>query len=323
MADPGRRRHAFQPTRPHHGGPGKSPLHRRLSVLLALLLGSPAPALAVDACRPQLSDTLAEVASISETLEVRLADGRLLRLPGLDPPRATAADPAIPAKAQAALEAWVAGGAVALRSLAAEPDRWNRTPVLLFHPAPATPAAPTAPTAPTALSAAEVLLQGGWARARPERSVHACFADFLTHEDAARTARRGLWADPRYAVLDPDDAAAVAGQTGGMAVAEGPLRVHDSHGTLYLTLGRDPWGLTAVLPRRTAERFAKAGLDVTDYAGTVVRLRGDLDDRFGPRLTLDDPDGFESVEPGTERDAQVRPATTVSAKHWTSRAPGR
>ncbi len=142
-------------------------------------------------------------------------------------------------------------------------------------------------------------------------------------EDAARTAHRGLWGDPRYAVLDPDDPAAVARQTGDMAIAEGPLRVHDSHGTLYLTLGRDRWGLTAVLPRRTAERFAKAGLDVSDYVGTTVRLRGDLDDRFGPRLTLDDPDGFESVEPGSERDAQARPATTVSAKHWTSRAAGR
>ena len=78
-----------------------------------------------------------------------------------------------------------------------------------------------------------------------------------------------------------------------------------------------------MLPRRTAARFAKAGLDVADYAGTVVRLRGDLDDRFGPRLALDDPDGFESVEPGTARDAQARPATTVSVEHWTSRAPGR
>ncbi len=91
---------------------------------------------AADACGPQPSDTPVTVASVSDTLEVRLADGRLLRLAGLDPPRATPADPALPAKARAALEAWVAGGAVTMRSLAAEPDRWNRTPVLLFHPAP-------------------------------------------------------------------------------------------------------------------------------------------------------------------------------------------
>ena len=270
-----------------------------------------APALAADGCRPQPTDTPADVAAVADTLELRLADGRLLRLAGIDPPRATTADPALPAKARAALESWVGGGAVTMRSLAAEPDRWNRTPVLLFHPAPAV------------TSAADALLQGGWARAKPERAVHDCFADFLIAEDAARTAHRGLWADPLYAVLDPDEPATIEGQTGGMAIVEGPLRVHDSHGTLYLTLGRDPWGLTAVLPRRTAERFVKAGLDVADYAGTTVRLRGDLDDRFGPRLTLDDPDGFESVEPGSEHGAQANPATTVSAKHWTSRAPGR
>ncbi len=298
-----------------------------LRFLLAVLLGStipslPAPTSAADACRPQPGDTPADVASVSETLELRLTDGHVLRLAGLDAPRATAADPTLPAKARAALEAWVSGGAVAFRSLAAEPDRWNRTPALLFHPAPADPSRPIDP-ALAAPSAADALLQGGWARARPERSVHACFADFLAVENAARAAHRGLWADPRYAVLDPDDAEAVAGQTGDMAIVEGPLRVHDSHGTLYLTLGRDRWGLTAVLPRRTAERFAKAGLMISDYVGTAVRLRGDLDDRFGPRLTLDDPDGFESVEPGTERGARANPATTVSAKHWTSRAPGR
>ena len=302
--------------------------HRRLPVVLVACLALPtmilgAPTLAADACGPQPSDTPVTVASISDTLEVHLDDGRLLRLAGLDPPRATPADPALPAKARAALESWMAGGAVTMRSLATEPDRWNRTPALLFHPAPIATSSPVAATVPIATSADEALLQGGWSRARPERIVHECFADFLTQEGAARTARRGLWGDPRYAVLDPNNAAAVAGQTGGMAIAEGPLRVHDSHGTLYLTLGHDPWGLTAVLPRRTAARFAKAGLDVADYAGTVVRLRGDLDDRFGPRLTLEDPDGFESVEPGTERDAQARPATTVSAEHWTSRAPGR
>ena len=294
--------------------------YRRCLPVVLVLLAFTVRALAADACGPQRGDTLADIASVSDTLELRLVDGRLLRLAGLDPPRATPADATLPVKAKTALEAWLAGGAVSMRSLAIEPDRWNRIPVLLFHPAPTT--AP-APTVPATISAGAALLQGGWARARPERAVHDCFADFLIAEDAARTAHRGLWADPHYAVLDPDDAAAVAGQTGGMAIAEGPLRVHDSHGVLYLTLGRDPWGLTAVLSRRTAARFAKAGLDVADYAGTTVRLRGDLDDRFGPRLTLDDPDDFESVEPGTERDALADPTTTVSAKHWTSRAPGR
>ncbi len=146
MAEPGLLRYIFQPARLCAIRPAASPSHGALPVLLALLLGSTvpaAPALAADACGPQPGDTLADVVFISETLEMRLADGRVLRLAGLDPPRATAADPALAAKARAALEAWVAGGAVAFRSLAAEPDRWNRTPVLLFHPAPP-PVAPVA-----------------------------------------------------------------------------------------------------------------------------------------------------------------------------------
>ena len=54
----------------------------------------------------------------------------------------------------------------------------------------------------------------------------------------------------------------------------------------------------AVLTRRDAARFAREGLDVSDYVGTPVRLRGDLDDRFGARMPLTDPDQVQSLEPG-------------------------
>ena len=53
--------------------------------------------------------------------------------------------------------------------------------------------------------------------------------------------------------------------------------------------------------------------DSADYEGTPVRLRGELDRRFGPRLRVTEPEAFESLEPGSV----VEPA---DAKHWTARA---
>ncbi len=317
--------------------------------LAALLAAGPASAAsratADPSCASAAGDTPAAVAAVTDDLGLKLVDGRLIRLDGVDPPRATAANPGLPAQARHRLEGWLAerprepGSAdptVLLHVLAATPDRWNRIPALVFaprrderspapeRPAAAEPAPASSATAspssgapaigsvpPEPPSAAQDLLARGFARAKPDPLLHACFPAFLQAENAARAKNLGLWADPQYAVLGADDADGLAGQTGGMVLVQGVRRVPESRGTLYLTLGRDRWGFTAVLSRRNAERFAKAGLDLADYAGTPVRLRGELDTRFGPRIDLTDPDQVESLEPGTEA---IHPAAATLEK---------
>jgi len=177
--------------------------------------------------------------------------------------------------------------------------------------APPSGASPIRSAPPDRPSATEALLAKGLGRAKPERLVHECFPAFLRAEQAARAENLGLWADPHLAVLDADDTDGLAAQAGGMVLVQGVLRIHESRGTLYLTLGHDRWGFTAVLSRRSAERFAKTGLDLADYSGTPVRLRGELDTRFGPRMDLTDPDQVESLEPGTET---VHPIAATSEK---------
>ena len=268
---------------------------------------------AVPACAPTPDDAPAAVASITDDLDVTLADGRVLRLAGIVPPRATPAAPDGPARARTALAAWVAdgsgpAGAVVLRALAPAPDRWGRVPALLFR-------------APT--SAAETLLRAGLARARPEPGVHPCFPAFLRAEAAARAGRLGLWGDPHYAVLAAGDAEGLADQAGDMALAEGVLHLHEGRGALYLALGRDRWGFAAVVSRRDAQRFARAGVDLHDYDGTPVRLRGDLDARFGPRMRLTEPDAVESLEPGSLPEAAEAEGSGAGPKHWTGGARNR
>jgi endonuclease YncB( thermonuclease family) len=312
-----------------------APLRAGLAIAVLLGAGSASAASRATAdtsCAPAAGDSPAAVAGVTDDLGLKLVDGRLIRLDGIDPPRATVANPGLPAEARHRLEVWLAelprepGSAdhtILLHVLAAMPDRWNRIAALVFalhrderplaldtpasaEPAPAGSATASPPSgappigSPEPPSAAQDLLAQGFARAKPDRLLHACFPAFLQAENAARAKNLGLWADPQHAVLGADDADGLAVQTGGMVLVQGVLRVHESRGTLYLTLGRDRWGFTAVLSRRNAERFAKAGLDLVDYAGTPVRLRGELDTRFGPRIDLTDPDQVESLEPGTE-----------------------
>ena len=283
------------------------------------------------ACAPAPDDAPAAIASVSDDLDVTLADGRVLRLAGIVPPRTTPAAPDGPARARTALAVWVAGasgreGPVLLRPLAPAPDRWGRVPALLFRapasgPTAAISAADTSADAST--SAAEALLRAGLARARPEPGVHACFPAFLRAEAAARAGRLGLWGDPHYAVLAAGDAAGLAGQAGDMALAEGVLHLHEGRGALYLALGRDRWGFAAVVSRRDAQRFARAGVDLHDYDGTPVRLRGDLDARFGPRMRLTEPDAIESLEPGSLPQGEEAEGSGADPKHWTGGAVNR
>lgn len=222
----------------------------------------------------------------------------MIRLAGLDLGRASETAPERPAEVRAALLAWAATP-VTLHTLAAVPDRWGRIPALLFRADP-----------PEEAGAA--LLKEGLARVEPERSSHACATARLAVETTARGQGRGIWSDPAAAVLGPGDTAGLAAQAGGMALVQGILHVHESRGALYLALGQDRHGFAAVVSRRDGKSFAKAGLDLHDYEGTPVRLRGDLDARFGPRLRLTDPDAVESLEPGS-----LAEETESPPKHWT------
>lgn len=263
---------------------------RRAALALALVAAGIAPTRAAPrsppaaTCSPTPGDAPVTLRSVSADGDIALADGQMLRLAGVDWDLAIAGASGRAVRAGEALLAW-ASGPVAVHPLG-PPDRWGRVPALLFRPTPPE-------------DAGAALLRDGLARAAPEGSVHACAAARLAAEEEARAAGRGLWGEPGAGVLGPGDDGKLAAQAGGMAIVQGILRVHESRGTLYLALGRDRRGFTAVVSRRDAKAFLRAGLDVHDYEGTPVRLRGDLDARFGPRMRLTDPDAVESLEPGS------------------------
>ena len=130
------------------------------------------------------------VAAVDTGLELRLADGRRLRLVGLDPAARTPGDPELGETSQSALAALVAGRPLTARLLSDTPDRWGRLPAMAFlggDPAPGG----------LAVSA----IAAGLARYRPEPAAQACRDALLAAEAKARSGKLGLWHDPYYGVL--------------------------------------------------------------------------------------------------------------------------
>ncbi len=224
-----------------------------------------------------------QVVAVDERLDIALADGRLVRLGGLDTPEPERGDPETARAARDFLAARLVGREAELDLLANGTDRWERTLADL--------SAPKAPgdSAASAESTASALLRAGHARVKPEFETRSCAAARLVIEDGARRAGLGIWRDPDYAVIPSFETAALRRRDGQFVVIEGRVRrVGFGRSRIYLDLA--PYdGPTIVVARKLEKAFAKAGRPIDALAGQTIRARGVLDERFGPRLDVSEP----------------------------------
>jgi endonuclease YncB( thermonuclease family) len=253
---------------------------------LVALCCAAAPAARAQSC-PTAATTSATLASVGPRLELRLADGRLLRLAGIEAAAAMPTTPDREARSVGALAALLDRRPLSVTVLSPKPDRWGRLAAFA-----------SLPDGPVGGLAA-VALAAGLARYRPEPAASACRAALLAAEDKARQARLGLWADPAYAVLSADDDKAFAARAGSDVVVEAKLRGVEP-GTYRTTLRLEGAGasthgrlLDATIAPRVMKVFVAQGVDVKAMVGRTLRLRGLLDRRFGPRIELAGPDEIE------------------------------
>jgi endonuclease YncB( thermonuclease family) len=237
----------------------------------------------------------ATVAKVEPNLDIALADGRILTLAGLDPPRDTPDHPRLAAEARDKLAAWLDGRDVAVRALADKSNRFGRIPARLFA---APPGGPIAAPATAEIGVAEAILDAGLARYRPDAAAHPCRDLLLAAEAEARSAKIGLWADAYYAVLRAADRDSFAKARSGMVLVEGTVAsLGETAARFYLNFGpRRGSDFAITLPKRNANALEKAGLKVHDLVGKRLRVRGLLDAMFGPQMELSDPDGLELVD---------------------------
>jgi endonuclease YncB( thermonuclease family) len=251
---------------------------RRLSLARAVLAFGAVLVLAgggrsVAACG--VASGSAKVEAVTERAEIRLDDGRLLRLAGLDIPTRGGFDAAAEARARLT-DGWT-GKTVAVALLATRPDRWGRWLADL--------------ALPEGSDASTELLNAGLARVRPEFETRGCEAERLAAEATARAAGSGIWNDPD-SILDAGDLDVLRADDGRFVLIEGVVRrVGVGRSRVYLDLGRRG-GFSVVVARKGEPGLERRGI----VAGQEIRVRGVLEDRFGLRIELVDPLMIERLE---------------------------
>jgi endonuclease YncB( thermonuclease family) len=264
---------------------------------------------AKNACLPKAGSSHATVTGVNERLELSLADGRILRLAGIEAPGPTPADPDLAARGRDWLKAWIENQDIFFESADSRPDRWGRIPASVF--------ASGQEDGTSLISVEKRLLEQGFARIVPDQHKTPCAELMIFAERGAQTAGLGLWSDPYYVVAAATDADAFAERAGSFIIAEGKLsdvRQISTRTMLFFGPHRRSH-LTVTILQRNIKIFEAAGLHFHDLIGQTLRVRGMLETRFGPEIELTQPNEIELIARGSGDTAnpskQISPATGI------------
>ncbi len=245
------------------------------------LIALAAPACAQAAgCLSAAAGEKARLEKVDARLDITLADGRVVFFPSVEPPRATLAEPDLPQEAARQLASLLAGKTLAVETLGPA-DRWGRVPARLVPEG-------------AEESADETLVAAGLAVVRADPGP--CAQGAKAAEAEARAAKIGIWADPAYAVLSGDDAAAFAARDGTLAIVEGRIgSIGHGFSRTYLNFaGRR--GAALVIAKRNRRAFERAGFDEMRLKNRRVRARGVVEIATSPLIELFHPGQIEFME---------------------------
>jgi len=257
--------------------------------LLPVLAG---PASALDCAAPPVADRIAAIPARGEAL---LESGVSVRLAGV---RLADAGP-VGVAARAAMDALV-GAEVAVALLAPEPDRWGRRAATL--------AVARGEGAP-AEDLAAALVSAGLAMVDVGPAEVLCRAGLLDLEEGARRAGRGVWADPAEAPVFAGDLDALEARAGRFTLVEGVVaRVGVRDRRTYLDFSSF-WsrGFTAAVPGEVWERLVARGLDAEALEGRRMRVRGIIEMRRGPAVTVGAVETIEILSSNSAEPRRSRP----------------
>ena len=178
------------------------------------------------------------------------------------------------------------GQSLAPEFASGERDRWGRHPAVLASPS---------GSAHTTL-AADLIVQG-FVRAEPSDMPRECRTEFLRLEAQARAARRGLWADPAYAIIDASRSESFAEQGSKIVLAEGAVVSTGQWRTLtFLNFGRGRGGASVAISRSVLRELEQSGIQAAALKGKRIRVRGQLALRQSPRIELLSAAGLELTD---------------------------
>ncbi len=244
------------------------------------------------ACPPEAAETRA-VADIKSADEVSLEDGSSARLMGIQTPRRRDL-PTAPigwppeAQAVAELNRLLANRTILIAEAGGFRDRYGRRVIHAF----------TAGEPKQWLQAA--MIEAGHARVSALPGETTCLRELFLLEAVARAKRVGLWANPAYDVRAARDARALAALIGTFQLVEGWVSsVSRRRNTVYLNFGRDwRWDFTAAVDLRRAAVKDAVAARLQALQGRIVRVRGFVERRNGPFISLASPDAVEELPEG-------------------------
>jgi micrococcal nuclease len=253
--------------------------------VVAIALSMSSPGVACDGLRPGPKGI---VTSVTDGDTVLLDNGLTVRLIGTQAPKLPLGREDFSAwpkaeEAKSRLEAMVLGRAVEVRHGGAVRDRHDRVLGQMFV------------TAEPELWVQRQMVADGFARVYSFPDNRACLAELMAAETSARTMKLGIWADPYYTVRRADRPEALVERAGQYELVEGRvLLAEKASGRVFLNFGRH-WkeDFTAVIDGRALRLFADSGLDPLVLEGALVRIRGWVDDRDGPRIEVTHPEQIE------------------------------
>ena len=265
-------------------------LHRIsiVSMTAALLLGSgAAAALACEGLRMVPGGVVTQV---TDGDTVVLDSGLVVRMIGTQAPKLPlgregfATWPLAP-EAKAALEAIALGRSVTLGYGGEEVDRYERALAQVFVES----------GAAEPVWAQAQMVRNGLARVYSFPDNRQCLAQLYAAEAQARVERLGIWANPYYSVRAADRPDELLQRAGQYELVEGRVLLADRSGSrVYLNFGRH-WkeDFTVVIEAAALKLFSGAGLDPLTLDGALVRVRGWVDNRDGPRIEVTHPEQIE------------------------------
>jgi micrococcal nuclease len=258
-------------------------------VHLATLAALNTVSVAALACEQLRMEPGGIVTSVTDGDTVILDDGRVVRMIGTQAPKLPLDRPDFPTwplapEAKAALEAIALNQPVRLGFGGEAMDRYGR---LLAHVFIAGPEGE--------IWAQQAMVSKGLARVYSFPDNRACLDLLFAAEGRARVAGLGIWADPYYSTRAANAPGDLLARAGHYELVEGRiLLAEQSGGRVYLNFGRF-WkeDFTAVIEAPALRLFAEAGMDPLVLENALVRIRGWVDDRDGPRIEVTHPEQIE------------------------------
>jgi endonuclease YncB( thermonuclease family) len=225
----------------------------------------------------------AQVVAVRDGRSLTLADGREVRLAGIEVPL----DDTAAETARAALAAMTVGRPITLKNdgTSSTTDRYGRLPAFVY-------------VGQDTLSAQENLLARGYARVAARVEETACLPALIASERAARRSAAGLWNQAVFSPKNASDSDGIAAAKGQFAVLEGVvISVREVRSVIYMNFGRRIGrDFTVTILKRNERNFTAAGLTPKALEGKRVRVRGYIEQRRGPQIEATRPEQIEVVE---------------------------